>query len=155
MASLTQLSERLTQLVSQLPAIAEASVRQTSRQYLDLQAAQFAMGLDSVDKPIALNGEGYTPYTKDLKVKFGVGLGKVTDRVTLYQTGQLYSQLKLDVQSGLVKITSDVPYWTDLESRTGQIIEGLTPDHLGEYKKQMVGPVYKAKIKDVTKLEFI
>ena len=140
--------------IEKIPALCVALRDPASLAYLDEQAKQWAMGQDQTGEAITLNGHGYTPYTMDLKSKYGVGLGAVTDHVTLFQTGELYRTLRLDIENGNVIVSSPVPYEPELFARTGDV-SGLQPANLEDYTHGPLINNMKPKITAVVKLDFV
>jgi len=113
------------------------------------------MGLRSDGKDITLDGRGYTARTKDLKAKFGVGIGRITDFVTLYQTGTLYKTLELYTDQGFVFVKSPLPYAADLLKRTGEYVFGLTNENKTEYAFGAFLTNLKPKVIEIMKLNFV
>ena len=118
-----------------------------------LQRAQW--GEESKDRfgnEITLNGRGYSPYTVTLKQLYGVGLGRVTDRVTNYQTGALYNNLYATVQNGEFELKSNVPYFDELMQREGDA-NGLDEDYRRIFGEEITLPEIKRIFKEKTGLE--
>lgn len=119
-------------------ATAQSEAIKTNTDVLaDMQADQFAQGHDSRGEPILLNGRGYNLFYADKKRKYGVGLGAVTSRVTLFYTGELYKQLFASIVSGNVQIKSRVSYFPSLMSRTGDVT-GLDYEHRVQFANEYV-----------------
>lgn len=104
---------------------------------------------------ITLNGNGYTNYTKDLKQKYGVGLGRVVDHVTMYQSGNFYRTLELYINQKNIFVRSPAPYAADLLKRTTGKVFGLTPENKEEYSFGAFLNNLRPKITDILKLNFV
>ena len=146
----------LTQLANQLPEIVRQSVEETKEAYLSLNAEQWGKGINKDGSFIALDGAPfYRPYTIEQKEKFGgSGLGRVTDRVTLFMTGATYKSADLKVTNSEINVTFGTPYAPDLVERTTDKIFGLTTDDMDTYRRVFKVPFQK-KIESVTKLKFV
>jgi hypothetical protein len=112
------------------------------------------MGMQSNEEAITLDGRDYTPRTKDLKLKYGVGLGRVVEHVTLYSTGSFYKTLELYIDQKNIFVRSPVPYAPDLIKRTTSKIFGLTPENKKEYAFGAFLTNLKPKISEILKLNF-
>jgi hypothetical protein len=88
---------------------------------LRLQLKQFEEGVDSKSEPILLEGKGYNPWYADKKRKYGIGIGQITDHVTLYLTGDLYRETFIQITNKEFYFTSRVPYFPELMRRTGDV----------------------------------
>lgn len=111
------------------------------------------MGLNKDQTPITLDGDGYSPFTKRYKKDFGVGLGAVTDRVTLYMTGESYQTMSLKVDGDNVNVFFTTPQAGKLMQRTGDIL-GVG----GQYRVEYLIPFFrklKETIEQKTQLRFL
>lgn len=122
MCTVNNLLQRLEAVnVSEL---ADSAVRLTAPQYLKLNKDQMWFGILKTGDLIAPPPPYPYPYSKktnDHKIK----LGQPIDRVTLFDTGDFYNQMKLEVNKGVINIFSTVPYAPDLEYRYSKDIFGL------------------------------
>ena len=123
----------------------------------DLQADQWGeLSKDYAGRDIKLldnPGGVYRPFTIQKKRSEGRGLGSVTDRVTLFQTGALYRELFVTIASGKFSLSSSVPYFKKLMNRTGDVT-GLDKDHRLEFAETYVRPGVKQALKQQTGLKF-
>lgn len=124
----------------------------------DLQQQQMAGGVDSEGNEVLLKDNaswnyGYRPYTIREKEKVGSGLGAVTDRVTGYMTGQLYQHLAVRVKGDEFDVSSDVPYFDELESRIGEQWMGLNEQSRIQFGEDVVIPDFSIALRDKTGLE--
>lgn len=155
MATLTEIISRVKLLNSQTEQIAEEVITQSKEAYLSLNASQLSHGLDKEGNAITLDGNGYTPYTKDLKEKYGQGIGAITDYVTLYQTGTMYKSESLGVSGGYINLRFNTPYSDKVLSRTGDQVLGLDANSRDEFIIGFFKPGIKIKVIDIMKIGFI
>lgn len=100
----------------------------------DLMAEQLAQGIRSNATQIKPD---YKPLTIEIKETEGVGLGAITDRVTLYMHGDHYRQLYADVKGDEIEYGSRDWKSAKLEKKYGTKrgpIYGLTPDSRDTFK---------------------
>jgi hypothetical protein len=118
-----------------------------------LQRDQMATGLDADGQPVnAAYGPYYRPYTIEQKKKFGVGLGAVTDRVTNYMTGSFYESLQKKVYSnGIVESNSNVSYFEDILTRSGEKALDLNEENRLLFAHEIVVPSISKIINDIFK----
>lgn len=155
MATLTEMEHRIKLLNQRAYQLAEETILQTKEYYLNLNATQLAMGLQADKKPITLEGRHYTAYTMDLKLKYGIGLGKVVSHITMYQSGNFYNTLELYIDQKNIFVRSPVPYAVDLIKRTTSKVFGLTPEHKEEYAFGAFLNNLKPKVSEILKLDFV
>lgn len=115
---------------------------------LNLQATQMFSGIDNQGGAITLDGEGYSPFTVAIKKE----KGQPTDRVTLRDSGALYSGLDLKVNGSVFDITSPVPYFDELQQRTGE--KAFLPDESSrlQFANDVVLPTVASALLDKTGL---
>jgi len=65
-------------------------VTRNGERIVELQQEQLAAGIDNTGQPRI---DEYRPFTIQQKHEFGVGLGAVTDHVTFFMTGEMYSEM--------------------------------------------------------------
>ena len=104
-----------------------------------LQEDQMYEGLDNAGQPITLDGKGYSMKTFKLKI----AKGQPTDRVTLRDTGDLYSSLKATVSDGTFTIKGDTPYEAELIERTGAQVYGLNKEKREQFAQNITLPAIK------------
>ena len=108
---------------------------------LDLQTSQLAHGIDANNEPIyATVSASYSPYTKDLKKKYGTGLGAVTDRVTNYMTGAMYDSMTKKVEGDKVETDSNVGYFAERKQWSGEKAFDLNESYRREFAEEKVIP---------------
>lgn len=95
---------------------------------LNTQSQLFDKGIDSTGRSLEDIGDGYSPYTIEIKKS----KGQPTDRVTLKDTGDFYQSFRvyLDSRSDLVITADTIKDTTDLLREWGKDIIGLTQDSL-------------------------
>lgn len=116
----------------------------------DFQAKQMAKGVDGKGEPTTLDGSGYTPYTMDLKQKYGKGLGSVVDRVTGYNTGELYRTLEAAISNGQFTLSSPVEYFGALVGRTGAQWVELNEETRLDFAENITLPQTRKRYKEKT-----
>ena len=109
--------------------------------------------LDGDGNPVLLDGGGYAGATIRYKQDFGRGLGAVTDRVTLYQTGELYRMINTEVVVDEVNTMSDVPYYDELIQRTGEQVMKLNETNRLEFAQEYVMPAFAEYFMNKTGLQ--
>lgn len=119
----------------------------------DMQKQQFAEGKDGKGEDILLldnakHGYGYRPFTIQQKQLFGEGLGRVTDRVTFFMTGELYSQVFARMNNNQFDIASHVEYWSTLIRRVQKEVNELNEDNRRFFGEKVIIPEISERIKD-------
>lgn len=79
----------------------------------DLQAQQLAEGKDITGK---IRNDSYAPMTVRYKQELGKGLGRVTDRVTFFFTGELYNSLEARINKAAKTYTTGSTLTTFVEA---------------------------------------
>lgn len=120
---------------------------------LTLQTEQMASGVDGNKEPTTLDGNGYTPYTKDMKEKYGEGLGAVTDMVTGYMTGELYSTMEVVTDENTFTMESPVEYFPALLERTGVEWARMNDDYAQQFADNVTLPAIQIIFKEKTGFE--
>lgn len=151
MAELSELISRL-ESVNIMEMTADAVI-ETKHEYLDLNLSQLAKGIMSNDQPTLLEGMGYQPSTINQKKRFGVGLGSITDRVTLYGTGESYRTADLEVVGDDINVKFTTPYFPEVMQKTSDQIIGLDDENRGEYIEGPFFQAFKEDFQNKTKLD--
>lgn len=108
---------------------------------------QLTQGVNGLDEPITINGNyGYSNYTVEVKERYGEGLGKVTDRVTLYMTGLFYELIEIQINETSFDITSGVPYYQDIIQMSGKSVMELSPISAEFLKENYIIPTFKKQV---------
>lgn len=119
----------------------------------DLVAQQLAIGKDGKNEDVTLFGKDeYAPFTIELKEKYGIGLGAVTNRITNYMTGAFYRGLKTEKSGGTFETTSDVEYFGKIQERSGTAITELNEEHERDFAEQYTLPAIATSLKEKTGL---
>lgn len=130
-----------------------AIVEQNADKIPDLLARQLATGRDGNNEQVLLNGNAaYSPFTIEIKERFGKGLGAVTDRVTNYMTGAFYQEMKTTIDNDAFETISDVPYFDDIIERSGSVIMELDESSRIEFAESVTLPAIKERLKNKTSL---
>jgi hypothetical protein len=114
----------------------------------DLEAQQLYTGRDGDNKPILLNGRGYSPFTIQEKRK----KGQVIDRVTWRDTGELYKTIFAQVAAGQFTLTSASFKWDKLIKRSGKKATELNEDSRNEFARNVAIPQFKEVFEQKTGL---
>jgi len=120
----------------------------------DMVAAQLgSTSLDGNNNPVLLDGSGYADSTIRYKQEHGQGLGAITDRVTLYQTGELYKMIDTEVVVDEVQTMSDVPYYDELMQRTGEDVMKLNETNRIDFATEILMPAFSQEFLEKTGLQ--
>lgn len=132
MSTIIAVANRVKTLASTLQNEVPAIIERTKETIADIQATQLSTGTRSDGTK---TDPEYRPLTKDLKQGLP-GLAGVTDRVTLYNTGDFYRNLTVvNVDGVKFEITSVDPKTAKLEEKYGEKILGLNRDNKELYAK--------------------
>jgi hypothetical protein len=129
----------------------ETIIDSNTDKIVELQRDQMSIGKDRNGSLTTLNGNGYAPLTIKLKQKYGQGLlGSVTEVVTGYMTGKLYSELETKRSGDVINTISSVEYFETLLGRTGDDWMGLDYDKRLEFGEEVTLPEIKESFKNKT-----
>lgn len=120
----------------------------------DLNAVQMSMSKRSDDSDIL---PSYADLTIQIKQAEGIGLGAITDRVTLFMTGAHYRELFAALRGDVLEIASTVGYSEDLEEKYDTAkgkIHWLNEDSKDELAESHTGPAFKEQVEKQTGLKF-
>lgn len=129
--------QTLSNIITQLRSIdvlnsVVASFKETEQDWVYYNLLQLSEGERS-DKVKTFRKDAkyypYSPMTVQLKLNFGTGLGAVTDRVTLYETGAFYGAFFAEIQEDKILTSSTDPKAYLLEFYYGKEIFGVQPDN--------------------------
>lgn len=116
----------------------------------DLLAQQLAMGVDADGERVTIYGrDTYKPSTIYQKKTFGLGLGKVTDRITNYSSGMFYRELDVKAVGEEFDIFSHVDYFQKIIARSGVKIMELNSEHLQIFRDQILIPQLKLRLEQI------
>jgi len=93
------------------------------------------------------NGMPYAMFTISHKSTFGHGIGKITDHVTLYQTGSFYKSFKVFTKKGEFSIKADERDIADNIDMTGVV--GLNAENWRLLVWKIVYPRFLKRIQNV------
>lgn len=130
--------------------IAVHAIDETKESLADSLAVQMSTGIDGEGNRL----EDYSPFTVRYKKQFGVGLGAVTDRRTLYMTGEHYRKLyaKL-INRKEIEYGSTVSYSGEIQEREGDMIYIPGPDAREEYSPVTLA-AFQQEFENITGLKF-
>ncbi len=153
MATITQVIQRLQNLKGNLPEIASSSIEDTKENFLGLNASQLALGLDSLGNETSLDGSlEYQPATIRHKKKYGAGLGAITDRITLYDTGKMYESETLEMSGDTISLAFNTDYAEEVLSRTGPQVLGLNSENKTSYAFGAFFEAMRPKVEEIIQI---
>lgn len=126
--------------------IAEESIQNTAKQYLEKQQKQMYEGIGKDGAPILPD---YAPRTIQIKRR----KGQRTDVVTLRDKGDFYKDQYLDVRGSTFVIDSANPKTQDLVDKYGEKIFGLSTEYQKAYVQEDLQPEFQRSIKQAMKLK--
>lgn len=121
----------------------------------DLLRLQLEEGFDADGRVFTLKRKGklstqYARFTEEHKHQFGVGLGRITDRITFYDTGAFFSEIKFKTYGLQFEAFSSVPYYNDIISKSGsgiRIME-LKQEYLEFFRDEVIFPQVKSRFEN-------
>lgn len=121
------------------------SVIEHSDEAVELMKLQLQAGIDITgNKRI----DAYAPAYAELKPKKYVGIGAITDTVTFYATGELYSDLKMFINGNSFEIKSDLEKFDWMVERITDPFYGLSPQSRAKFAAQFILPELKTVINE-------
>ncbi len=120
------------------------TIGQTKQLIIDKNQDQLMQGIRSDGTEIT---PPYTYFTREKKKE----KGRDPNIVTLYDTGDFFREMFVDVGSDVIEIDSMDYKSDDLQEKYGEKVFGLTPDSKEEYVEEAL-PVLVDKIKEILKL---
>jgi len=140
-----------------IPSVAVTTLKENSERMADLIAGQLAQGLRSDGSEIL---PSYKPLTIELKHEKS-GLAAVTDHVTLYDTGEHYKELYVEIKGDEIEYGSHddksekLQEKYDVKGRKGNgSIYGLTEDSKDELVEGHLSNRFQSLITESTGLLF-
>lgn len=150
MSTIIAVAKRVNTLASTLQNEVPDIINRTKETVADIQATQLSTGTRSDGTRTTPD---YRPLTIELK-QGQPGLAGVTDRVTLYNTGEFYRGLTvMNIDGVKFEITSRDPKTAKLEEKYGEKILGLNRDNKELYARGAFFRELKAYIEQVTLLK--
>lgn len=89
----------------------------------------------------------YLDSTIHEKERHGVGLGKQTEWITNFMSGDFYDKIVLHTKGTKFILTSDVSYFTDITGRSGTLLMELSEEHLEDFKEEILIPKLRERLK--------
>lgn len=110
---------------------------------------QLAAGKDSEGKDVTLFGKDYYSDRTIFDKEHGRydALGKVTDRITNYQTGHFYASMKTVAQGHIFKTYSEVWYFQEILKRSGEVIMKLNKENRETFVREILIPQLRLRFK--------
>lgn len=150
MAQLAQVIRNLR--VNDFSELAKEITLEFSKEIIQALQSQLEQGISGDGKPTTLLRKGkaydfYSPFTIGVKEEFGLGLGAVTDYVTLYMSGEFYNTMYLVVKDKTFEILSQVPYQEQILIRSGLRAMELTKENAQLIRDVYIKPELERRIK--------
>lgn len=103
---------------------------------------QLQEGKDANDEPVKVFGRDYYSDRTVFDKEHGnySPLGKITEWITNYRSGDFYSSLVTRASGTTFKTESNVPYFEDILTRSGDVIMKLNKAHLIEFSEEILIP---------------
>lgn len=115
----------------------------------ELLRTQLEQGLDGDGNEVTVRGNSfYSEFTIKNKKSKGVGLGRVTEWITNYMTGDFYSKIKVHSDGKRLWFDSSVAYFDDIISQSGGIIMKLNKNNLELFIKTKLKPDIEKRMKN-------
>jgi len=115
----------------------------------ELLRTQLEKGLDGNGNEVTIRGyAGYQPFTIDKKRTSGVGLGRVVEWITNYDTGNFYGNIRPHTDGVKLWFDSNVPYFRDIIAQSGGIIMKLNEHNLNLFIKSKLQPELQRRMKN-------
>jgi hypothetical protein len=128
---------------------AKAIIETNKDKLADLQAQQLYRGVDINEQPLTLDGQGYSPFTVQEKIR----KGQPYDRITWRDTGAMYASLRAQVRGDKFSIISNSFKFDKMKKRSGAKAVGLGLDSRRDFVMQVTRPgildVYRRKVTNV------
>lgn len=141
---------RRIQALEQINIVEEAEkiINGSSSYLAELLKKQLSEGVDGKGNKVTLKRQGgvfdyYSDRTIFEKDLYGTGIGKRTDVITNYMNGGFYAYLHIVTKGEKFEFNSDVPYFTDIITRSGTVIMELTKENLELYAREVFNPQLK------------
>lgn len=115
----------------------------------ELLRTQLEKGLDGNGNAVTIRGsKDYRPFTIEKKRKHGVGLGRVVEWITNYDTGNFYNEITPHTNGSKLWFDSSVPYFQDIISQSGGIIMKLNKNNLELFIKAKLKPELERRMRN-------
>lgn len=102
---------------------------------------QLAAGKDGDGKENTIFGRrGYSPKTVAIKEANGEGLGRVTDRITNYMTGQFYETMFTKVEGEVFEEDSPVDYFGDITLYSSDALLEVNEENRKDFGQKITLP---------------
>lgn len=136
---------------------ATETMRETSRQLLDKQRGQLMAGRANDDGLLPRYEEDTEFFKGNAKAirAYEKWKAKITPDtpfgvMNFFQNGYTHNRLKVTIQSGKVRINSDVSWDADIERKTNGRAYGLNSRSAEQYRMESFNPAFVKRIKERT-----
>lgn len=144
----------LRDVINKLKGTVQFNVEQAVLQIIDenteflifLLKYQMSQGIDGDGKMTTVFGKDfYADSTVFEKERHGVGLGRETNFITNYMSGEFYESIQMTRSGSTVVFTSDVPYYEEILLRSGKNIMKFNIETTKIFEKEILNPQLKIK----------
>ncbi len=110
---------------------------------------QLQQGKDANDESVKIFGRDYYSDRTIFDKTHGdyPALGKVTEFITNFKTGEFYNSLRTVAQGTIFKTESDVFYFDKIIQRSTDVILKLNKEHLAELRNEIIIPQLRLRLK--------
>lgn len=127
------------------------AIQDTAEDIAELNRGQLFLGLRSDGSSM----DDYSAYYADFKTKLSHPIASITDRRTLYLSGQWWRSIRVDVGSETYEITNDDSKTADILAREGEDVLGLSTDSKSEYVINYLQPALGRRIENAIGLQLV
>lgn len=125
-------------------------VTKNGERIVELQQEQLAAGIDNTGQPRV---DEYRPFTIEQKHEFGIGLGAVTDHVTFFMTGEMYSEMSNVIFGDEFEVRALGEKFDKMMERIGDERYGLDEESRRKFAEEITIPEFKNELFAKTGLE--
>lgn len=124
-------------------------INQNSEYITGLLRLQLQEGKDANNQDVKIFGRDFYSDRTVFDKEHGnyPPLGKVTEFITNFRTGDFYRSLKTSASGTVFVTTSDVNYFQDILARSGAVIMRLNKRHLQEFAIEILVPELRKRFK--------
>ncbi len=142
MAKLSNLELRIKKLVEiDLEVALQNLLIDNEGVIIELLQRQLESGISGSGDPIMLYTEKeYAPSTIAFKKRYGIGRGRITDRITLYMRGYFYEGMYTTIRGREFNVKSTVPYFDKIVERSGPDVMKLTQENFRILMEEFIEP---------------
>lgn len=110
---------------------------------------QLQAGKDANDENVKVFGRDFYSDATVFDKEHGnyPALGRITDWITNFKTGDFYGSLETTASGATFKTSSNVPYFDEILERSGDVIMKLNLVHLREFSEEILVPELRRRFK--------